>query len=124
MSDFAYFPVLCCAALNNIFSSPSLLHIKGTLFYSGMLLLLPEKCALYRLGFLISLIEAWNRCTVFTFFSKGKKLNASRMQKKALYHREICFLSLVSVLTFWSKNVEKHSETTAVAILASLSGNS
>lgn len=55
------------------------------------------------------------------FFSEGKKLNASHMQKKALYHREICFLSLVSVLTFWSKNVEKHRETTAVAILASFS---
>lgn len=58
------------------------------------------------------------------FLQGGKKLNVSRMQKKkALYHRKICFLSLSSVLTFWSKNVEKHRETTAVAILASFSGN-
>lgn len=57
------------------------------------------------------------------FSPRGKNWTLHVCRKKALYHREICFLSLVSVLTFWSKNVEKHRVNTAVTILVSFSGN-
>lgn len=99
----------CVAQLSIIFSLPRVsCTSKGRFFYSGMLLLLlPEKCALYRLGFW----SLWLKLGIdvlssLFFFPRGKNWMLHVCRKKALYHREICFLSFVSVLTFWSKYVE------------------
>lgn len=105
----------CVAQLSIIFSLPRVsCTSKGRfffLFWHAAAAASWEMCFI-QTWLLISLIEAWNRCTVFTFFfflSEGKKIWGKTLhvcRKKALYHREMCFLSFVSVLTFWSKYVE------------------
>lgn len=119
----------CVAQLSIIFSLPRVsCTSKGRFFYSGMLLLLlPEKCALYRLGFW----SLWLKLgidvlsSLFFFFPRGKNWgeNASRMQKKSPVSQGNMLFEFCFCFNFLVEICGKHRETTAVATSVSFLTN-
>lgn len=117
----------CVAQLSIIFSLPRVFCTsKGRFFfYSGMLLLLlPEKCALYRLGFW----SLWLKLgidvlsSLFFFSFRGEKIggkNASRMQKKSPVSQGNMLFEFCFCFNFLVEICGKRRETTAVATLVS-----
>lgn len=116
----------CVAQFSIIFSLPGVsCTSKGRffLFWHAAAAASWEMCFI-QTWLLISLIEAWNRCTVFTFFFsfRGEKIggkNASRMQKKSPVSQGNMLFEFCFCFNFLVEICGKRRETTAVATLVS-----